>query len=180
MINKLAIVDLETTGLNPAKDEIIEIGAVLVSWPELEEKDVDSFETRVKPSPLVTVTPEAAKVNGYNLIDWDYAPRLSDIWGAFKFYLGGKNTAILAQNVTFDWGFLMEAEWVLGTLDVDYHRLDLCSMALIMRPELQSLSMVNLAPYFGIDPEPLPHRAINGARTALQILRKLRFGGPIG
>ncbi len=171
MIDKIAVVDLETTGLNSLKDEIIEIGAKLVTWPDL--INIGSFSSKVKPSPLAICTPEAAAVNGYTSQDWLTAPNLSEIWPLFVDFLSGKNTAILAQNVTFDRGFLSDAEHILGSLGVDYHYLDLCSMVLIKYPQLHSLSMKHIAPYLGIPEEPVPHRAINGALTALEILRKL-------
>jgi len=172
MIDKLAVLDLETTGLNPSKDEIIEVGIVIVGWPGIEIHR--TYETKVKPSPIAVCTPGAAAVNGYDPIEWVNAPNLRDIWPTLITFLGGSKTSILAQNVTLDRGFLHEAERLLGPLGVDYHYLDLCSMALQAFPNIPSLSMKNIAPFLGVPEEPLPHRAINGATTAVKILRKLR------
>ena len=170
MIKYVAITDLETTGLDPKTAEIIEIGSLRVDWKTL--AIVDEYQTKVRP--VRACEPGAAAVNGYTEAGWADAPCSHMIWEPFRKFLGGKETAILAQNVTFDRGFLREYEQMLGPLGVDYHYLDLCSMALAAKPELTSLSLVSLAPTFGITPEPLPHRAINGAWTAYQILRKIR------
>jgi DNA polymerase III epsilon subunit-like protein len=64
---KLAFIDLETTGMDPLKHEIIEIGCLLA---KLDDKgqyvELESFELKVKPEHIETAEQEALRVNGYD------------------------------------------------------------------------------------------------------------------
>ena len=81
-----------------------------------------------------------------------------------------------AWNVTFDWSFVQKAfhdTRVENTMD--YHHLDIPSMvwAKLRKDGLESVSMDNVAQFLGMPEESKPHRAINGAMTAYEILKKL-------
>lgn len=171
----IAITDVETTGFDADIHEIIEIGLVVVDQKTF--KVLDEFETKVKPRHIKTAAEKALKVCGYNKLDWLKAVDLKD---AMKIYAKKtKNAIFLAHNSFFDWSFISQAFKSTGLEDhTDYHRLDLFSIAwgLSRNRKLKDLSKFNLSEmckYFNINPEPMPHRALNGARTAHQILKKL-------
>ena len=65
--HNLAFIDIETTGLNFLKNEIIEIGCV-ISSPGL--KMIEEFELKIKPEQIENADPVALKVNHYNEKDW--------------------------------------------------------------------------------------------------------------
>lgn len=171
----LAITDAETTGFDAQIHEIIELGLVLVDQKSL--KVLDEFEIKIKPQHIKTASEKALKVNGYNKLDWLEAMDLKE---AMKIYSEKtKNAVFLAHNSFFDWSFITEAFKSTRVEDyTDYHRLDLFSIAWSANriKKLKNLSKFNLSEmckYFGIQPEPMPHRAINGARKELEVLKKL-------
>jgi hypothetical protein len=57
---------------------------------------------------------------------------------------------------------------------MDYHRLDIMSIAWNkLFDEMGELGLSKIARYLNISGEPLPHRAINGAKLALEVYKKL-------
>ena len=65
--HNLAFIDIETTGLNFFKHEIIEIGCVLTT-PSLEV--IEEFELKIKPQKIENADPVALKITHYNEEDW--------------------------------------------------------------------------------------------------------------
>jgi DNA polymerase III epsilon subunit-like protein len=59
----IIVVYFETTGLNPRRQDIIEIGAIRVDQENLLEQD--RFEQKVKIQNRETIQPVALQVNGY-------------------------------------------------------------------------------------------------------------------
>lgn len=175
---KLSFVDLETTGLDPARHEIIEIGCLVArpldDAPRPKWEVVDELELKVKPTRLETAEPEALRVNGYNDGDWLFAASLEQAMKTLAEKIA--DTTVIAQNVTFDWGFLEKAFHVAGIAPkVFYHKMDLPSMVfgkLHAHPEIQKLSLWALSEYFGVKNE-RAHTALADARAAFEIFKKL-------
>jgi DNA polymerase III alpha subunit (gram-positive type) len=169
----LVIFDLETTGLNPKAHEIIEIGALKVDQAEL--KVFEGFALKMQPYHIQTADPKALEVNGYSPEDWRNA--FAQDVGIAEFGKWVKDCLMLAQNITFDWGFLVETweRYYFGTpFPGDYHRLDLASMSWFALPNSESISISKIAERLGVHPEPKIHRAYEGAALNLRVLRKLR------
>lgn len=107
---KFVAFDLETTGLNNQKDEIIEIGAVKFSVtvekgrvvPKLEKE----FETFVKPNMLIPA--EASNVNHIYDKDVQDAPAVGDAIKSFTAFCG-QSSILIAHNANFDASFLRVA-----------------------------------------------------------------------
>lgn len=174
MQRPLAITDVETTGFDAQRHEIIEIGLVLVAQDSF--KIIDEFECKIKPLHPRNATKQATELNGYNAKDWREA---TDLKTAMKVYgAKTKNALFLSHNVFFDWSFINEAFKQSGVEDLmDYHRIDLFSLGWSRSASLEGLTKFNLdeiAKHFGISKEPLPHRALNGARLAYAVLQKLK------
>lgn len=169
--HNLAFIDLETTGLDPERHEIIEIGC-LVARPSLEV--IAEFEQKVRPTHLQTAEPEALNINGYNEADWLFSVDLSQ---AVK--LLAEKTAdciMVGQNVSFDWGFLQKAFTQTGVRNqMHFHKLDVISMAYAKlhgqsQPERFGLSA--LAEYFKIE-QKRAHSALDDVRVTFEIYKKL-------
>ncbi|MFH1759007.1 MAG: 3'-5' exonuclease [Patescibacteria group bacterium] len=172
----LAITDVETTGLDVRRHEIIDIGLLVVEQSDLNIIKY-SLDYKVKPEHPETAEAEALKINGYNEADWRDAPNLKSV---MKLYAElTKDAVFLASPVSFDWQFVEEAFRKTGVKDpMDYHRLDLFSIAWGKQregklPGVKSLKLSELCKFFGIPEEPMPHVGINGATIELEILRKL-------
>jgi exodeoxyribonuclease X len=149
----IRIIDIETTGTDPAKDSIVEIASVDL----LRDGTITNrMSTLVRPA--IPVPPESSAV--HHLIDADLAdaPRLEDVLDQFR----GAD-AYVAHNADFERSFL---EDVLGDA------LWACTYKCALRiwPELLSHSnqalryRVGLINPFGIDRHTLsPHRALSDA-----------------
>lgn len=174
--SKLAFVDLETTGLDPSKHEIIEIGC-LIAKPRENGRGWDvasELELKVKPQHLETAEPEALRVNGYNDGDWLFAP---DLASAMKTLAEEIDDAIVvAQNVTFDWSFLERAFTSTKTdPNIFYHKMDLASMAygkLFQRENFQKITLRGLCDYFQVKNSDA-HSALADTRASFEVFQKL-------
>ncbi len=168
----IAITDVETTGLDPTTQEIVEVGLILIDQRTF--KIIDTLDVKVLPEHLETATEFALKLNGYNAIDWQNALTLQT---AMALYSKKTEDAIFcAHNVTFDWAFISEAFRKTGAKNsMDYHRIDLFTMAWmkLRNSGLEKFNMNEVAKYLGIPEEPLPHRGINGTMTAYEIYKQL-------
>jgi DNA polymerase III subunit epsilon len=167
----LAITDIEATGDIPGLHEILEIGLV-ICHPQTFEV-LDEWNAKVKPLHLETAIPKAMARNSYNEADWQDAMSLEE---AMKIY--SKKTAdciFYAYNVTFDWGHICQAFQTTGEKNLmDYHHFDVMSMAYYKFGEkLQSASLTAVSDMVGIPEEKMPHIALNGARQAYEVLKRL-------
>ncbi|MEL7568708.1 MAG: 3'-5' exonuclease, partial [Dehalobacterium sp.] len=131
------VLDLETTGLDCQKDQVIEIGAVRISHGILCEE----FSTLIKPD--VAVPEQITELTG---IDDDMVrnmPSLPEIIPQLKIFLQG--SVIVGHNITFDLGFLR------SHIPESFLWLDTIEMAKILLPLEASYSLKELAVSIGID-----------------------------
>src|ERR1051326_1965089 len=99
-MTSIVSLDIETTGLDPNKDAIIEIGAVRFNGHRIE----DEWSTLVNPNRHI---PEA--ITQLTGIDDDMvrnAPRIQDVLEELGTFVG--DLPVLGQNVRFDLGFLQK------------------------------------------------------------------------
>ena len=95
------VIDIETTGLNPVKDHIIEISALRYRA----NRKVDEFVTLVAPG--VIIPDFITRLTGITDDMLQKAPNVAEAAGAFMDYIG--DDIIVGYNVTFDLAFLNEA-----------------------------------------------------------------------
>lgn len=147
------VFDLETTGLSPEMDAIIEISAVKVKKGNVEDK----FSTLVNPQRRIPTA--ASQVNGITDKMVADAPELKEVMEKFLSFIG--NEVLVGHNIhSFDMKFLNRAmETLYGkTLGNDY--IDTLLMARSCLTELTHHRLVDLAAYFHISTEGA-HRALN-------------------
>ncbi len=169
--HNFAFVDIETTGLNLLKHEIIEIGCVLTT-PELEI--IEEFELKIKPERIFDADPVALKVNHYNEAAWESAYDLEE---AIKIFLNKVTGCIMVgHNVAFDAGFL---EYTFNKLQTEntlhYHKLDTISLSwakLHREPDLERLSLHEMCARFNIENKN-PHTGLGDARATFELYKKL-------
>ncbi len=168
----LAFIDLETTGFEFMDKEIIQIGVVIASQPDLEV--LDEFEINVLPTHLETASPEALEIVGYTEKEWREAISLKEAMEIVAEKT--KDCVMVGHNVAFDWAFLEKAFEETGITDtMDYHRLDTISLAwakLYDNPEIKKFSLSELAPFFNIENKKA-HTALSDARTTYELYKKL-------
>lgn len=177
----LAFVDLETTGLDLFRCEIIEIGIVLAS----QETDTEGKVTLTSlsehtialiPEHIETGDPEGLKVCRYYERDWSHAVSQKEGLQKAAELLSG--TVFIGQNVAFDWGFLQKAFHEQG-IDyekiVHYHKLDLASMTFgkfYREPKLFRFSLREMVEYFGVV-NAEAHTALADARATFEVCKRV-------
>lgn len=167
----LVIVDVETGSLEPEDGEMIEIAWIVVDQVHLGE--IIRGGDKLNVCYPLQVQPEAVKRNGYSEDAWRHGKHPVIVMR--DFILDAKGGIFTSWNVTFDWGWVrryLEESGLISSLD--YHRLDIPSMAIQELKRIESLSLGSVCKTLGIEPEPFPHSAMNGAQKAWEVLRKLR------
>lgn len=146
------VFDLETTGVNVIKDDIIEISAVKV----LGGKVADTFSTLVNPGRPIPYY--ATQVNGITDEMVEDAPDIREALADFLTFAG--DAVLVGHNIqSFDLNFVSNAaEGLFGkTVENDY--IDTLYMARSCLPELSHHKLVDVASYFHISAEGA-HRAL--------------------
>lgn len=113
--NRVCAIDVETTGLDPSKHEIIQIAVIPVDYRFEPDPDLKPFCITMRPNKIANISDEALRVNGLSRQEILHAPLTQD-QGLQMFYdwygtLGirdNKQIMPLGQNYAFDRGFLQE------------------------------------------------------------------------
>jgi ATP-dependent DNA helicase DinG len=143
--------DLETTGLDPERDTIIEIGAVKFR----DEEVLGTFERLVNPGRPIPY--KIQHITGITPSDVKGAPYLSDVLPDLRRFVG--NNPIVGHNVGFDLGFLRRQGLFLDSAGIDTFEL-----AGILLPHAARYSLGMLAETLAIT-LPATHRALDDARA---------------
>jgi DNA polymerase III epsilon subunit family exonuclease len=110
---KIIAFDLETTGLDVSKDEIIEIGAILFSVKEsrgrMVPEKLDEFQSLVKASKPISSESEASKVNKITDEMLLNAPSCTEVLQKFKTFCESSNCLVAHNADAFDKRFLSAA-----------------------------------------------------------------------
>jgi ATP-dependent DNA helicase DinG len=162
MVKPIVVLDLETTGLDPARDAIIEIGAIKFKGDRTEGE----FSTLINPGRKLT--PFITQLTGITDAMLVNAPRISAILPHLEEFVG--DAAVLGHNIKFDLGF-MHARQTLRYAD----GLDTWDMASVLLPTASRYNLGSLAKELGIV---LPathqhHRALDDCRETLGVYRAL-------
>lgn len=169
--HNLAFIDIETTGLDVVKHEIIEIGCVLTT-PDL--KVIEEFELKIKPERIEDADPVSLKISHYKEEGWKDARNLKGAMQIFSEKV--KDHIMVGQNVAFDSGFLEHAFSETRVMNsMHYHKLDTVSIAwakLHKEPDLEHFSLRELCVRFGIKNEHA-HTALSDARATFELYKKL-------
>lgn len=183
----LIFVDLEMTGLDPTRHEILEIGALVVNPKTLAiEKE---YEVKVQPEHIETADPEALKVNGYKAENWTGAKPIVQVLEEFNNLAPGG--MIAGWNLALDFVFLDVAFRRHGIKrNFDYHALDVLPLAWFHSTfprqaqdrsgqapqgnseQVNELKLSKFCEYFEI-PRGAKHQAMADVKATYQLFRKL-------
>lgn len=162
MLDTYVALDLETTGVNPKRDKIIEIGAVKVVCGKVE----DTFSSFVNPGRrLEERITELTGIRDEMLIP---APQQEKIIPEILAFTEGY--VLLGHNILFDYSFLKKAA-VNQSLTFERKGIDTLKIARKRLPQLESRRLEFLCEYFQISHE--AHRALADAKAANELYRKL-------
>ncbi len=163
MIYDYVVLDVETTGLNPAKDKLLEIGAARIIDGEVSETYSTLIDTGV-PVPLriqelTGITDEMQKTGKKTEI----AIR------EFVEFCG--NFPVLGHNVQFDFGFLKQTAVNYG-LVFEKQALDTLKIARRVLPDIPSRKLPDMCRHYQVNPGN-SHRALDDAIACHEILWKM-------
>ncbi|MBL8029725.1 MAG: hypothetical protein JNN11_00565 [Candidatus Doudnabacteria bacterium] len=162
--------DIETSGFDPLKDEILEVGFVKFqisparsghSGGNSEFQILEEWTRVFKPTKPVDA--KILGLTGIKQAELDAAPEFSEYKEILQSKISG--TVIVGHNVVFDIKFLEEVGIVFSGQVVD--TLDLVQWIL---PTHHSYNLENLMHYFGIK-HPDAHRALADAKACLEVLK---------
>jgi DNA polymerase III epsilon subunit-like protein len=172
-----AVIDVETTGLFPAKNDIIEI-AVVIYDPETLRPTTQRFHKYVKPDPSKEIDQEALNINHIDLDSIPEENTQEKIAKKLIHWISEQGTGKiklkpLGHNyIVFDILFLKE--WLGANIydeNFHYRTTDTCQIARVLKDAnilpIGSCSLKSISEYYGI-PKP-PHNALEDALTTLDI-----------
>ena len=151
--------DLETTGLDPERDEIIEVGAVKFRGTEV----VDTFHTLL--NPYVPISSFIQRFTGIAPADVRGAPSFAAVAGELLSFVS--DCPLVGHNIKFDIAFLARSG--LRLANRQYDTLDLASVFLPVTPDL---GLARLARALGLTHQ-RPHRALEDAEASRQVFLNL-------
>lgn len=164
MIQDYVCLDLETTGLDPTTDKIIEIGAVKVRGGEI----VDTFQCFLNPGRML---PEKiVELTGIKDEDLRAAKPADEVVPAFLEFL--EEDYLLGHSVLFDYSFLKRAVVNLdGKNKFEKSGIDTLKISRKHLGQLESRRLSYLCAYYGI--EQRAHRALGDAMATHLLYQKL-------
>lgn len=146
------VFDLETTGINPESDAIIEVSAIKVKNHEITEE----FSTLVNPGRHIPR--QATAVNGITDEMVADAPAVKKAMEDFLSFIG--SSILVGHNIhTFDINFAYDAVLTFWGRDLKNDYVDTLYMARRYLPELSHYKLVDVAAYFGLETDGA-HRAL--------------------
>lgn len=162
MYDTYVSIDLETTGLNPKRDRIIEIGAIRVEHGEI----TGEFSTFVNPGrKLEERITELTGIRDEDLAD---APELDEVFPGLLEFMG--ELPLLGHSILFDYSFLKKAA-VDRKLTFERSGVDTLKIARKYLPELPHRNLEYLCRYYEIPHH--AHRALEDAKATDLLFRKL-------
>lgn len=144
-------VDLETTGLNPDDDEIIEIGAVRFQ----DGRALDEYQTLINPGRHV---PErVTSITGIRTEDLAGQPYIHEVLDDVRAFIG--SSPVVGHRVDFDLSFLVRHGVATRNLGIDTY-----DLASVMLPRTPRYNLTALTTQVGLDLEHA-HRALDDAKA---------------
>lgn len=156
----LVAVDLETTGLNPSYDRIIEIGAVKFQGDEV----LGEYQTLVNPK--TAISPFITQLTGITNEQVEDAPKLSDVLPDLDHFIG--SAPVVGHNVQFDLTFLRQAG-----LRLDNPGIDTYVLASVMLPNAPRYNLNALTSLLDVPIPDAAHRAANDCYGTMSLYLEL-------
>lgn len=152
-VKDYVVFDIETTGLRPGLDEIIEISAVKVKNNEVS----DTFSTLVKPT--IRIPASATRINGITNDMVSSAPEIAEAMEGFVDFV--ETEILVGHNIhSFDTNFIYDAAMEAFQEGIYNDYIDTLYMARACLPQLKHHRLGDVSEYFGISTEGA-HRALN-------------------
>lgn len=162
-LQNYVVLDVETTGLSPAHEEIIEIGMVKISGG-MKNGEYSSFVNPGKPVPT-----RITKITGITNDDVICAPSFEEIAKDIIAFIG--DSIVIAHNANFDLSFLVNS---LNKCEINatFVYIDTLYLARKASPSTENHKLETLISELNIAPQQT-HRALDDARCTLALFQKI-------
>ncbi|MBE5757392.1 MAG: hypothetical protein E7345_00465 [Clostridiales bacterium] len=161
--NDVVVFDIETTGLEATRCEIIEIGAVKIHKGKITE----TFETLIKP--VGEIPDEIIDLTGITPSMVVNSPSFKQVIpDFFKFCYG---TVIMAYNIDFDYKFISVHSKKCG-YEFNMKQVDVLYLARAFVPGLKNFKLGTVCKKLGVSLENA-HRAVHDAMATAEVVIKL-------
>jgi DNA polymerase-3 subunit epsilon len=137
------VIDLETTGLNPQFDEIIEVAGIKV----IDDQVVDEFSSLVKPKGKIPGFVEELTGITNELVQ--NAPPIEAVLPKFIDFIG--NSILLAYNAHFDINFIYDNYLEIANREFRNDFIDVLRVSRRLYTELNNHRLITLARHLNID-----------------------------
>lgn len=175
----LAFVDVETTGLDSDKHEIIQLACVLAKQTPRTGKGpevtiLEEFELKIAPTRLQDAEPDALRVNGFNEMEWMFAVDLKNAMEHFA--KKAKGAIMVAHNLCFDFAFIDKAFKTTGVENtLHFQKIDTLSLAFAQhynKAEVDKYSLRYLCELYGVKNE-RAHTALADTKALYEVYKKM-------
>jgi DNA polymerase III epsilon subunit family exonuclease len=154
--------DLEATGMQPERDEVIEIGAVKFRDGEI----IGRWGSFVRPSQAVPY--KVTQLTGIKSSDVARAPLISQVAPDFLKFVG--DSPVIGQSVELDLAMLAR-----GGIKLKNVAWDTFELATLLVPEAAIYNLRAVAAKLGVDPhKDRAHRAVDDAELTMDVFLALR------
>jgi DNA polymerase-3 subunit epsilon len=178
--SRWCFVDIETTGLSPARAGITEIGVVTVDVDGGENSGQARVAAITEWSSLLNpgrpIPPGIQRLTGITDAMVRAAPRFADLAESLHGRL--RDAVLVAHNARFDYGFL-KVEFERAGLAWQASTLCTVRLSRLLYPDRGPHSLDAIVARFGLDGEQR-HRALGDARVLWRLLRALYARHPGG
>ena len=161
--DEVVVVDTETTGLDPSRDQLIEIAACILRGPEV----VEHFQTFVNPGRPIPA--EITELTGITQEDVDGAPDPSLAVELFATWADGRD--LVAHNASFDKGVIMRQAQP-GSITGRW--MDSLALSRVVLPRMRGHRLADLSRAFGLHAS--THRATDDVEATAGLWRILMAG----
>lgn len=156
------IVDVETNGSKPSRDQVIEIGAVKIQNGRI----IDTYESLVY---CTEISEQIQEITGISVDQTQKAPPLAKIMREFRLFLG--DAVFVGHDAKFDYNFISAMMERVGL-----HKLlnrSLCTIDLAERTiESERYGLAYLNEQLELYKEATHHRALSDAMTTAKLLKR--------
>lgn len=164
MVDSFVVIDLETTGLHPEQERIIEIGAIKVEQGHVVEELSLLLYPDKEISALIT------EITGITNEMLQGKPRFQEVYEELLAFLG--DYPLMGHNVRFDYRFLKTELNKVGQ-SFDRAIIDTLDIAKCVHDELPSRSLEKMCSHYGIVNKGA-HRAIHDATATMELYYSMK------
>lgn len=163
MLKSYIAFDIETTGLDPIENEIIEIGALKVRDGRVAERFMEFIR------PLSSISPMITSLTGITDEMVAGARSRSQVVGDFLEFCG--DDVLIGHNVIFDYSFV-KCSAVKDGLTFEKMGIDTLKIAKKVHPDMESKSLGSLCDHYQIENK-AAHRAYHDALATAKLYQTL-------